>query len=86
MGGMAMGTETPTGVLSLRPQLLITHARLATLGDEPALIEDGALFIEEAIEETGFSHIDPPNNDSINTIHPQLSLGMGGYDFSNRFN
>jgi putative selenium metabolism protein SsnA len=27
--------------------LLITHARLATLGEEPALIEDGALFIED---------------------------------------
>ena len=29
------------------PQLLITHARLATLGDEPRLIEDGALLIED---------------------------------------
>ncbi|MCK4315482.1 MAG: hydrolase, partial [Anaerolineae bacterium] len=26
--------------------MLITHARLATLGDEPRLIEDGALLIE----------------------------------------
>ena len=42
-----MGTETPTGARALRPQLLITHARLVTLGDEPALIEDGALFIED---------------------------------------
>jgi putative selenium metabolism protein SsnA len=29
------------------PGLLITHARLATLGEEPALIEDGALLIED---------------------------------------
>ena len=28
-------------------QQLITHARLATLGDEPSLIEDGALLLEE---------------------------------------
>jgi putative selenium metabolism protein SsnA len=27
-------------------QLLITHARLATLGDDPRLIEDGALLVE----------------------------------------
>jgi len=27
--------------------MLITHARLATLGDEPRLIEDGALLIED---------------------------------------
>jgi len=30
-----------------KSQLLITHARLATLGDAPALIEDGALLIED---------------------------------------
>ncbi len=30
-----------------RPQLLIGHARLAALGDEPRLIEDGALLIED---------------------------------------
>jgi putative selenium metabolism protein SsnA len=41
-----MATETPTGAQVLRPQQLITHARLATLGDEPGLIEDGALLIE----------------------------------------
>ncbi len=35
-----MTTETP------KIQLLITHARLATLGDEPSLVEDGALLIE----------------------------------------
>jgi len=27
--------------------MLITHARLATLGDEPSLIEDGALLVED---------------------------------------
>jgi putative selenium metabolism protein SsnA len=36
-----MATETP-GL-----GLLVTHARLATLGDEPSLIEDGALLIED---------------------------------------
>jgi len=41
MGGMAMATETP------RCQLLITHACLATLGDEPDLVEDGALLVED---------------------------------------
>jgi putative selenium metabolism protein SsnA len=35
-----MGMDMPAS------QLLITHARLATLGDEPVLIEDGALLIE----------------------------------------
>ncbi len=30
-----------------RYPLLITHARLATLGDEPRLIEDGALLVED---------------------------------------
>jgi putative selenium metabolism protein SsnA len=38
----------------LESQTLITHARLATLGDEPQLIEDGALLIEgERIGELG---------------------------------
>jgi len=36
-----MATETP-GL-----QLLVTHARLATLGDEPDLVENGALLIED---------------------------------------
>jgi len=40
MGGTTMATET-------KSRLLITHARLATLGDEPSLIEDGALLIED---------------------------------------
>jgi len=31
---------------SNQSHLLITHARLATMGDEPSLIEDGALLIE----------------------------------------
>jgi len=35
-----METDVPVS------QLLITHAHLATLGDEPGLIEDGALLIE----------------------------------------
>ncbi len=30
-----------------RSQLLITHARLATLGDDPTLLENGALFVED---------------------------------------
>ena len=30
-----------------RSQLLVTHARLATLGDEPTLVEDGALCIQD---------------------------------------
>jgi putative selenium metabolism protein SsnA len=38
---MTMTTETP------RCQLLITHARLATLGGEPDLVEDGALLVED---------------------------------------
>jgi putative selenium metabolism protein SsnA len=38
---MAMAEET------LKLERLITHARLATLGDEPDLIEDGALLIEK---------------------------------------
>jgi len=37
-----MATETPN-----RPWL-ITHARLATLGDDPGLIEDGALLVQGA--------------------------------------
>jgi putative selenium metabolism protein SsnA len=37
---MAMAAE-------IKSQLLITHARLATLGDTPALLEDGALLIED---------------------------------------
>ncbi len=36
-----MVTETP------QFQLLITHARLATLGSDPSLVEDGALLIED---------------------------------------
>jgi putative selenium metabolism protein SsnA len=38
---MAMAKETP------KLQRLITHARLATLGDEPGLVEDGALLIDD---------------------------------------
>ena len=30
-----------------KSQLLVTHARLATLGDEPDLIENGALLVED---------------------------------------
>jgi len=37
-----MTTETET-----KSQTLITHARLVTLGDEPDLVEDGALLIED---------------------------------------
>lgn len=33
-------------IAPVKPQTLITHARLATLGDPPRLIEDGALLIE----------------------------------------
>jgi putative selenium metabolism protein SsnA len=38
---MAMATATP------KLRWLVTHARLATLGDEPGLIEDGALLVED---------------------------------------
>jgi putative selenium metabolism protein SsnA len=50
-----MARETPAGAQAFRSQSesqtrsqwLITHARLATLGDEPSLIEDGALLVED---------------------------------------
>jgi len=38
-------TETSTEISNR--QLLVTHARLATLGDDPALVEDGALLVED---------------------------------------
>ena len=41
-----MATEKPTEGQGPRPQRLVTHARLATLGDDPSLIEDGALLVE----------------------------------------
>ncbi len=41
-----MTTGTAAGASERRSKLLITHARLATLGAEPDLIEDGALLIE----------------------------------------
>jgi len=41
-----MATEKPTEGQAPRPQRLVTHARLATLGDDPSLIEDGGLLVE----------------------------------------